>query len=423
MSQNNPQIHQQQLDNGLSIVAQQIDSVRSLAMTLLLPAGVAQERPGQQGCATLLAEMICRGAGDLDARQHCDALDQLGVMRGTGVETSHLRIGSNMLADRLDEALPLLLDMVRKPQLADDALPPSKDLALQAIDGLEDEPSQKVFNELRQMHFPEPFGRSPMGQREHLESITSDDIRQCWQDNFVPRGAIISFAGRFDWPHLLELIKRYLGNWQGTGKHPQAQGQPVRGYLHQKAPSTQCHIGLAYDALPENHEQSILQRIATSVLSGGMSSRLFTHVREERGLCYAVSASYGATKDRGAILSYAGTTMPRAQETLDVLVAELHRLSEGVDENEFNRALIGMKSALVMQGESTGARAAAIAGDQYIYGRPRTLDELIELIDTVTLDQINQFVADNPPGPMTIVTVGPEPLEIQPKETQALETQ
>ena len=252
-----------------------------------------------------------------------------------------------------------------------------------------------------------------MGQREHLEVITGDEIRRCWKDNFVPGGAIISFAGRFDWPNLLDLIKQYLDDWQGTGQHPQAQGQPDRGYLHQKAPSTQCHIGLAYDALPENHEQSILQRIATSVLSGGMSSRLFTHIREERGLCYAVSASYGATKDRGAILSYAGTTSPRAQETLDVLIAELHRLSEGVEEKEFKRALIGMKSALVMQGESTGARAAAIAGDQSIYGRPRTLDELVKLIDAVDLNQMNQFVNEHPPGPMTIVTVGPEPLKIQ----------
>ena len=172
----------------------------------------------------------------------------------------------------------------------------------------------------------------------------------------------------------------------------------------------QVHTGLAYDAVPEPDDRSMLQRAAAAVLSGGMSGRLFTQVRERHGLCYAVYASYGSNKHLGAMLSYAGTTAPRAQQTLDILTAELHRLSEGIEADEFERAIVGMKSALVMQGESTGARANAIAVDQYIYGRPRTLDERIAQVDAVTFEQLNAFVRDNPPGAMSIVTVGPEPL-------------
>ena len=141
-----------------------------------------------------------------------------------------------------------------------------------------------------------------------------------------------------------------------------------------------------------------------------MSGRLFTEVREKRGLCYAVYAAYASHKRIGAMLAYAGTTAARAQETLDVLEGELRKLSLGVDESEFRRAIVGMKSRLVMQGESTGARAGAIAGDQVVLGRPRTLEELTERVDHVTFERLNEYLKNHPPGAMTTVTIGPSPL-------------
>ena len=105
--------------------------------------------------------------------------------------------------------------------------------------------------------------------------------------------------------------------------------------------------------------------------------------------------------------------MPRAKETLEVLVDELCKVSQGVKQDEFDRAIVGMKSRLVMQGESTGARASAIAADQYMRGRPRTLAEWAQRVDDITLDGLNQFLRDHPPGDMTIVTIGPEELEEQ----------
>ncbi len=406
------QIHRHQLSNGLWLVAEPIAGAQSLAMSFLTPAGVACEPADSQGVATLLAEMVCRGAGELDAKAHSDALDQLGVQRGTSVETIHTHLGATMIGRNLDQALPLLVDMVRRPKLSEASLAPSKDLALQALDALEDEPQQKVFYELKQRHLPQPFGRSAMGKREHLESLTLDGLRQYWQQAFVPGGSVLGFAGRFDWPKLKDQVQSLLGDWQGAMPDPAGQGGSPRGYQHVIAQSTQVHIGLAYEAVPETNEQSILQRAAVAVLSGGMSGRLFTEVREKRGLCYSVFATYGGQKQYGMVLGYAGTSTPRAQETLDVLVAELKRLSDGIEPDEFQRAIVGMKSRLVMQGESTGARAHAIAADQYMYGRPRSLDELAAKVDAITLDQLNQYIKQHRPGDMTIVTIGPEKLNV-----------
>lgn len=405
-------IHQHKLANGLWLVAEPIAHAQSLAMTFLLPAGVIVEPEGQQGMAALLAEMICRGAGELDAKAHSDALDQLGVQRGTDAETYHLRLGATMIGKKLPEVLPLLIDMIRRPMLAKSALGPSRDLALQALAGLEDEPQQKVFLELKARHYPQPFGRSALGVKEHLEAIKLRQVRAYHKACFVPQGAILGFAGQFDWGQLRDLVEKLLGDWKGYVAEPATGAPASRGYTHQTAPSSQVHIGLMYDALPERDPQSILYRAAAALLSGGMSGRLFTEVREKRGLCYAVYAAYGGSRDRGAMLSYAGTTPQRAQETLDVLRGELVRLSDGIEPDEFQRAIIGMKSRLVMQGESTSARARAIAADQYIYDRPRSLDEMAAEVDGVTLDALKRFVAEHRPKAMTIVTIGPDAMKV-----------
>jgi len=385
-------------------------------MSLALPAGVAHQPEDQQGVATLLEEMLFRGAGDLDARAHSEALDRLGVQRDSSTGSWQMRLDATMIGLKFADALPLLADIARRPLLAEPCLTPSRDLALQALDALDDEPQRKTFIEVRKRHHPPPFNRSALGVREHLQAITIDQLRDYWRRCFVPQEAAIGFAGNLDWPSLRNQVEHLFGDWRGERALPDETAEPTRGYAHVEADSTQVHIGLAYDAPPETDPRSVLQHAAVAVLSGGMSGRLFTEVREKRGLCYSIGARYVNDQRRGAILSYAGTTIQRAQETLDVLIEELQKLSKGIEHGEFERAIVGMKSSLVMQGESTNARAASIVSDQLILGRPRTLDELADKVDRVTLDDLNDFVAAHPPGEMTIVTIGPEPLKT-PRDT------
>ncbi|MCE9591630.1 MAG: insulinase family protein [Planctomycetes bacterium] len=405
-------IHQHRFENGLCLLAEPVAGAQSLAMSVLAPGGLATEKPGEQGVASLLAEMICRGAGALDARAHSDALDRLGVRRGTGAGDYTLSVSATMIGTKFRDAAPLLFDMFRRPMLPENAIEPAKALALQSLASLDDEPQQKVFVELRRRHYPEPFNRSAYGLKEDLERATLDQVKAHAQRGLTPEGTVIGFAGRFDWNELKETVEKLLGDWRGTGQKPTPGAPAKRGYTHQAADTQQVHIGVAYDAPAETDPDSTVQRAAAAVLSGGMSGRLFTEIREKRGLCYSVYAAYSGQRERGAMLGYAGTTIPRAQETLDLLVAELKRLSRGAEEAEFARAIVGMKSRLVMQGESTGARAHAIAFDQHTLGRPRSLAELAAEVDAVTLDRLNKYLAAHPPGAMTIVTVGPSALKV-----------
>jgi predicted Zn-dependent peptidase len=143
-----------------------------------------------------------------------------------------------------------------------------------------------------------------------------------------------------------------------------------------------------------------------------MGARLFTEVREKRGLCYTVSASPHAVRGSGSILAYAGTTPDRCQETLDVLIAEIRRLEEGVTDDELTRARVGVLSDLVMQSEATRARAGSIARDQYLLGQVRTMDAIRAGVQAVTPSSIHEFLTRHPAQDFTVVTLGPQALEV-----------
>jgi predicted Zn-dependent peptidase len=401
-----------ELNDGLVVIAEPIDSVASVAVNWALPIGAATDPPAADGQAAMLSELIFRGAGGMSSREHSDALDRLGVRRSSQVRSHHLHLDAVMLGERLSSALPLLTLLVREPELADGAVDPVRNLCLQSLEALDDDPQQLAMIRLRERHLPAPFGRHGYGERETLERVTGDGLRKAWSRRAVPGGSIVAVAGAVDPDALANQLDTLLAGWSGVHREPSVAADARRGLHHLPHDSTQVHIGLAYDAPNEPDEHAILERVATAVLSGSTSGRLFTEVRQKRSLCYSVGASYLAGRDRGLVSLYAGTTPQRAQETLDVSVAEIERLysGAGVTEDEFRRAVTGLKSHLVMRGESTPARAAALASDRFRIGRARSLDELARAFDAVTREELEAYLAGREPGPYTVVSIGPEPL-------------
>lgn len=404
------QIVTRTLDCGLTLVVEPIANVASAALAWLLPGGSACDPPDHDGYASLLSELVMRGAGSLNAREHSDSLDRLGVQRGCDVQTHHLRIDATMLGSRLAEALPLIVDMVRRPQLPAEALDAVRSLCLQSLEGLDDDPQQLVMLRLRERHLAPPFNRHGYGRRESLESAAIDELRTHWSKYVRPRQSILGAAGAIDPDALASQLNELLNGWRGAAVEPTPLGQPQRGALHIEQPTSQVHLAVAWDAPPERDPSAMIERLGISVLSGSTSGRLFTEVRQKRSLCYSVGASYRAGRDTGHVSLYAGTTPERAQETLDVSLGEIERLRRGATADEFKRAVVGLKAHQIMQGESTIARAGALVYDQFRIGRARTLDEISAAIDSVTIDRLNQYLAQREPGQFTMAAIGPSPL-------------
>jgi predicted Zn-dependent peptidase len=398
--------------NGLTLLVEKMPGVQSAAMTFLLDAGASTDPVDRSGSATVLSDLVLRGAGDRDSRTLTAYLDSLGLQRSSSVGIHHTRFGAAAPAERVLESLPTYADIVRRPHLPEDGFDAARDLSLQSLDGIEDEPRQKLMIKLREWHFPSPFGRNTMGEKDQLEKLTIDAAKADWRRRYRASDAILALAGKVDFEQAKDLVAKSFGDWQ-TGEPVTIQQTPPPGnYRHEPQQSEQTHIGLAYPSLPETHDDYYTLRLAIEVLSGGMSGRLFTEVREKRGLVYNVWAGYSSLKGSGSILGYAGTSNERAQATIDTFVAELFRMQEGVTAEELQRAKTGLKASTIMQGESTGARAGAIAHDFFMRGRIRTLDEIKAAIDGVTLDRVNTFLKKHPPGPFTIVTVGPKELKL-----------
>jgi predicted Zn-dependent peptidase len=405
--------YQHEFPNGLTLLAEPMPAMQSAAMTLLLPAGSATDPVDRTGAAAVLSDLVLRGAGPRNSRELTDHLDRLGLQRSGSVGVHHSRFACAAVAEKVLQSLETYADIVLRPHLPEPGFQAARELALQSLLGLDDDPRHKLLVKLREWHFPSPYGRNTMGQQEHLEKLTCELCRVDHARRYRARGSILAVAGNIEFAQLKDEVARHFASWDGQSPQPRTIMPPPGPFHHEEQPSEQTHIGLAWPSIPENHPDYYIVRIIAEVLSGGMSGRLFSEVREKRGLCYHVSAHYSSLKDRGSILGYAGTSNDRAQATLDCILSEIHRLTDGITSDELERAKIGLKASTIMQGESTSARAAAIAHDWFMRGRIRTLEEIKNAIDSTTLEQVNAWLKSHEPAEFTVVIVGPRALEVK----------
>ena len=407
------ELHTHRLENGLTLLVEPMRGVQSASFSLIVPAGVVHEQAGKNGTSAVLCDLMSRGAGERDSRQLSAVLDSLGLQRSESIGWNHISFSGATVAENLIPALEIYGDVVRRPHLPEAQFPAVVAGVEQSLRALEDEPRQKVIVELRRRSYESPFGRPTDGDLNELSAVALEDVQHLYERCVRPDGAILGVAGNVDAAQVLETVEAALGDWPAGQDDPVQPGERTTPIDHLPLDSTQTHIGLAFPSVPYRDEAYYAAWAAVNVLSGGSSSRLFTEVREKRGLCYSVYATLNSLLDQGRVLAYAGTTSERAQETLDVTLSEIRRLADGIESAELDRCKAGAKSALIMQQESTGARASSMARDWFHLERVTTLEEVRQKIDVLTVETVVDYVRAHPPDDLTVLTIGPEPLEVQ----------
>ncbi len=413
------------LKNGMVVLGEPMVGVESVAFGFMLPAGAARIPEGCCGASNVITDWIFRGAGDKNSRELGDALDGLGLHRASSVSSSNITLGAALEAGNLTEALELYADIILRASLKEDQFELAKQLAIDSVRALDDEPRQKVMLKLREQFYPPPLGRSTAGNIEELKVITAEQTGQIVKDNFNLSQTIFAVAGKYDFDSICRQIEDlfatnistalgtpYEGRLSAEGSETKDDGRERSKYVHIDNEGAQVHIGLMTETVKPTDEDYYNARVAVSVLSGGMSARLFTEVREKRGLCYAIGARYHSLKEAAGIMCYAGTIPEKAQETLDVIIGEFERLGEGISEAEISRAKVGLKSALILQSESSSSRAGAIGSDYYMLGRVRSLDEIKNKIEQTTTNLVLDFLRNNKFKGFTVVTIGPKKVSI-----------
>jgi predicted Zn-dependent peptidase len=410
-------IQQHEFPNGLVLVGEVMPGVQSAAFTLLIPAGAAYEVADGinvgSGTATMVAEWITRGAGTRDSRSVLAALDNLGVMHSEGAQTLHTSLSAATLGRNLIPALEIFADIVLRPLCDEEEVEPIRALCLQNLRSLEDDPGSKVIYELRRRHFPHPWGRPSPGTSEDITRLSSDALQSFFRAAYRPNGTILGVAGAIDWPQLKSAVGRLFGGWEPR-PDPQLRERPSgprRDHIVRE--TQQIQIALAHPAATVASPDYYRARAAVAILGGYSSARLFTEVREKRGLCYSVYASYESQRDRAAMLCHAGTSTDRAQQTLDVMLEELQRLGrEGIELEELETMRAGLKSSLIMAQESSMSRSSTLASDWYFLHRVRPIEEISAELDALLPESVSSYAAGfGPLKDLTVLTLGPTPLQ------------
>ncbi|MBT3211054.1 MAG: insulinase family protein [Planctomycetaceae bacterium] len=407
------------LDNGITLLGEFLPGVESVSVSFHVAAGslcdsVMHSATNRSCCglATLTGELMLRGAGNRNSKQLVASLDNAGVQWSQSVSMSHGSFAGAMVSRQLPESLEIYADILRRPLLDKQQFDPARQVVLQNLAGTEDDPTHRTMLALREAHYPSPWGLPSEGTTVDVNNLQHSDVQEFVNRFIQPQDMIISVAGRLNWLEFTNQMDSLFGDWQGQSREPVINGERGKKICHVPYDSQQTHIALAWDVPPYRNPDSLQATAALAVLGGGSSSRLFTEVREKRGLCYSVSAGYQTQRDIAAAMAYSGTTADRAQETLDVMLHEIASLPGTITNEELDRVKARAKSGLVMQQESTAARAGAMARQWFHLGRIRSLAEDLERLDNLTVESIEHWLAQNPLTEVTTVFLGRNPLEV-----------
>jgi predicted Zn-dependent peptidase len=410
-----------ELNSGLTVIFEPMPWLQTASASLMLPIGSVTDPEGLDGSGTVLFEWLQRGTSQLDSRAFSDSLDALGASRGGSAGREYTTFGASCLAEALPEVLKLIAASILDPRFDENEFPAAQAVALQERASLADNPDQRLFENLGATFFRSAHGRSAYGTDAGLTALTPDLVRMDYNRRVSATGAILGVAGGVTWEVLVDAAESCFGSWQDGGS---TYSPPVvlapGAYLHSQEDTNQVQIGLAFEAVAPTDPFWYHHVVSLQVLSGSTGSRLHTEVREKRGLVYSVGASTRALKGFGYVVGYAGTKPDRASQTLSVIRDELTRMGHGVTRDELERAKTGLLSSLVLQGESSGARANTLVQDIYLRGRPRSLNEIRERLHGISLDEVNQYLADLPEPVPTVVTLGPVPLQDGPSTGKAV---
>lgn len=388
------------------------------AFDLRLPLGSAHDPVGQEGAGGVLEEWLFKGAAGRNARELQDAFDDLGVRRGGGVGLEATRLSVSGLAEDLRPALSLIADVLIRPALPGAELPVLRDLARQDLEALQDSPTDLLAVCARRAAFPRPAGsrfaghaHPASGTPEGLAALNEDNLRAHLQ-RYGQAGSVLGLVADIDADQAHDLVATVLGPLRpGEDERVPARFQ-AGARAHVPDPEAeQTHLSLTAPGVAPTHADWLPWQVALGALSGGSASRLFHAVREERGLAYAVSASPVILGGQGFLTVYSGSTPARAPETLEVLLAELARLPQGLSAPEFERARSGLNASVTFGAEGLRSRAGALTRDVALFGRVRPLSELRAALAALTLDDVNAFLRGyDPTRDLSVVTLGPQEL-------------
>jgi predicted Zn-dependent peptidase len=408
-------IRKSTLGSGLRVVSEALTHVRSVTLGAWVGSGARDETDERSGTSHFLEHLLFKGTPTRSARDVADAIESVGGEFNAFTTHEQTVFYVRVPDAHLERAVDVLCDVVWNPAFRADEVDIEREVILEEIGMRDDTPDDLVHEVFSAAMFPShPLGREVLGSRDSILAMPREDIAAFHAAHYVPTNTVLAAAGNLEHDRLVELLDARVVSRDET--------RPDRGVPEFEAPTAstfverdteQTHIVLGVRAIPIADPDRYALTVLNQVLGGGMSSRLFQEVREDRGLAYSVYSFRGAFVDNGFLAMYAGTGSERARETLDVLHAQLDRLisDRGVTEAELDAAKGSLTGSLLMGLETSSARMRRLGRDESVEGEILDLDDLVAHVEAVDADAIaaviDRVLLD---APRTLAVVGPQPL-------------
>lgn len=395
------------LANGLHVATREMPSVETVSVGLYADVGSRHEGPGQNGLAHLFEHMVFKGAGARSARDIAEAIEDVGGELNAATSRENTAFSARLLAGDLALGVNIIADLIRLPKFDEDELEREKRVVLQELGEARDTPGDIVFDHLQAAAFPgQPIGRSILGDEASIAGLVASDLVH-WQINrYRPGNIALVAAGKVDHDALVRLAERRFGDLDPAEVAKPEGARFIGGHIADPKRGEAAHLTLAYPAPAALDRDYFAARLFADAVGGGMSSRLFQTLREDRGLAYSIYASAQGFDDIGMFYVYLATERREAAAAMTLVKAVLRDAAVDLGEAEVERARALVKAGLLMSLESTEGQAAYVARQLSLYGRLVEPVDVVTEIDAVTLDDVRCAGAKMLTGPEARASVG-----------------
>jgi predicted Zn-dependent peptidase len=408
---NDDDVRRTQLASGLRVVTESLPTARSVTIGAWVGSGARDEAPAQSGASHFLEHLLFKGTERRSAREIAEAVESVGGEMNAFTTHEQTVFYVRLPDSRLELGIDILADVLWSPAFRPADVDSERQVILEEIGMRDDTPDDLVHDLFMRAHFPEhPLGREVLGTEATIEAMPRDGIASYHHAHYEPANIVLAAAGNLTHERVVELIEsRVPASMPARPARDHAEPAPPCPLSVVHRPTEQAHVVLGYRSVPSLDPDRDALTVVNQALGGGMASRLFQEVREQRGLAYSVYSYRAAFDDSGLLAVYAGTAPERVQETLEVIETEIARLvRDGLPAAELDAAKGHLTGSIAMSLETSASRMRRLGRSELVEGEIPTLDEVIARIEAVTLDDTRRVIDRVFTGmPRTLVVVGP----------------
>ncbi|MDB3954390.1 insulinase family protein [Alphaproteobacteria bacterium] len=396
-----------QLDNGLRVVTHEMASVESASLGVWVGSGTRHEAEGSNGVAHLLEHMAFKGTERRSAQDIAAEIEAVGGHLNAYTGRESTAYFAKVLAPDIPLAADILTDIIQKATFEQVELERERQVVLQEIGQAADTPDDIVFDYYQAAAFPDqPMGLPVLGEREVLETMTQETIREYLACNYSFERSVFSAAGKVKHDAIVKLTGNLFETLPANGDRQNSPARYEGGEKRVEADLEQVHFLLGFEGFPYSDPDFYALSVLSTIFGGGMSSRLFQEIREKRGLAYSVYSFSASYCDSGTFGIYAGTGPAQVDELVPTLCDEIKQLEGSITEDELACARAQLKAGVLMSLESTSSRAEHLGQQTLVYGAPVSIDELVNRIESVDLSRVRHAAERLFSGRPTLAAIG-----------------